>query len=363
MTIAGPLGEGSLLEARNAAISGSIHSKVQRASFLAGGTLVAASAKVLNLAMIMNETVDVSGSLQRLKVVTATESTVNVGGDIDTADFGSMIRSRLYAGVRPLPAESPALFHSMTSSTHRPSAGSSWPKRCFRRRDRCRAFIRGLTLKSVDPSFLDADLVMVADRFGPIVAHQSSFGRRAGTVRVSRLENGVPISDRSSCGRCDTCGARGFGGQPDVNPGALMDDHCEVEGRPESAAALRSFLPALCRGVNAGAPQWRRFLDRDIAGRLPLSVDSLWDGPAHRYPDPHDACPMHVAHFPRTGPVRPAFWVCRGGWIFLAFSDVAVVSFWPQIAVSYREGRRSRHFRRGREGAPPAWLRHEARLR
>ena len=74
------------------------------------GDLTVSSAGRLDFDTIENSTINVSGSIGSVMVApfsTTRNLRMNVGGDIGSAAFATLTTSRIYAGVRPLPDESP----------------------------------------------------------------------------------------------------------------------------------------------------------------------------------------------------------------------------------------------------------------
>lgn len=71
------------------------------------GNINSGSIGTLELRSIETATIQLSGSLSRLRGLGATDSIISVAGDIDNIRFYALTRTRIYAGVRPLPAESP----------------------------------------------------------------------------------------------------------------------------------------------------------------------------------------------------------------------------------------------------------------
>lgn len=75
---------------------------------LFSGDFVTGSIKSLDIDQVRGATISVSGSMGQMRVQSARDLFVNVVGDINSATFGLMTNTRVYAGVGPLTAGSAA---------------------------------------------------------------------------------------------------------------------------------------------------------------------------------------------------------------------------------------------------------------
>lgn len=158
------------------------------------GDIDVASAGRLQFNSLQNTTIRVAGSLGLIDVESALDVLVDVAGDIATASFQSVGRTRVYAGVRSLPPDSPIPaspldFVSDSSIQRLWVSGASATGSVFAAR-----FIRKAILPRV-PSLFAPSTFVVADRIDRL---------RGSVLNVKSLE---PISGNALDNEVRTLGA------------------------------------------------------------------------------------------------------------------------------------------------------------
>lgn len=156
------------------------------------GDIDAGSIGTLDLGSVETANINLTGSLGQLRGQTAANSIVNVAGDIGRVAFLYMGRTRIYAGVRPLPEESPA-----PSSVADFVGASSIRRLQLRATDVSGAVViaartlRAISLRQIRLGF-GTDVVLAADRIlGGTAQTYDDIKSPRRTQRIPRLDNEV----------------------------------------------------------------------------------------------------------------------------------------------------------------------------